>query len=136
MVEVPFSEIVLIARHIKMAELHTWLNRVALDDIHSLTTPAPKPADDTGLSSQRFTVEIEATRDGHTRRVVATGRDIYAFSAVLACEGVERLLAGDFIGAGAHSPGTAFEAREILSALVPNHLAFEVRATGSSSELA
>jgi hypothetical protein len=128
MVEVPFSEIVLITRHVKMAELHTWLNRVALDDIHSSTTPAPKPADETGLSSQRFTVEVVATRNGSTRRVVAEGRDIYAFSAVLVCEGLERLLAGSFIGPGAQPPGIAFEAQKLLSALVPNHLTFEMRA--------
>ena len=30
MVEVPFSEIILISRHVKTGELHTWLSRVAL----------------------------------------------------------------------------------------------------------
>ena len=74
MLEVPFSEIVLITRHVKMAELHTWLNRASLDDIHNSATPAPKPADESGLSSQRFTVEVEATCDGSTRRAVA--RDV------------------------------------------------------------
>ncbi len=128
MVEVPFSEIVLITRHVRMAELHTWLNRVALDDIHSSTTPAPQPADETGLSSQRFAVEVVATRNGSTRRVVAEGRDIYAFSAVLVCEGVERLLAGRFVRAGAQPPGIAFETQELLSALMSNHLTFEMRA--------
>ena len=127
MVEVPFSEIVLITRHVKMAELHTWLNRVALDDIQSSTTPTPKPADETGLSSQRFVVDVVATRDGSTRRMIAQGRDIYAFSAVLACEGVERLLEGNFSCAGAQPPGIIFQAQELLAALVPNHLTFEIR---------
>jgi Saccharopine dehydrogenase NADP binding domain len=130
LVEVPFSEIVLITRHVKMAELHTWLNRIALDDIHSSTTPTPKPADETGLSSQRFIVEVVATRDGSTRRIIAQGRDIYAFSAILVCEAVERLFEDKFsgAGAGAQSAGMIFEAREFLSALTPDHLAFEIRA--------
>lgn len=98
--EVPFAEIVLITRHVKMAELHTWLNRVKLDDIHSLTTPAPKSPEKTGLSSQRFKAEVVATRNSDTRRVVAEGRDSTHFWR-FACEGVERLLAGNFIGAGA-----------------------------------
>lgn len=130
MVEVPFSEIVFIARHVKTAELHTWLNRVALDDIHSSTTPTPKAADDTGLSSQRFIVDVVATRDGSTRRILAHGRDIYAFSAVLACEGVERLLKGKFSGPGAQPPGIVFAAHDLLSALVPDPLTFEIRQTG------
>lgn len=130
MVEVPFSEIVLITRHVKTAELHTWLNRVALDEIHSSTTPAPVPADETGLSSQRFMVDVVATCHGSTRRIIAQGRDIYAFSAILACEAVGRLLDGKFSGAGAQPPGIIFEAQDFLSALVPNHLTFESRADG------
>jgi hypothetical protein len=135
MLEVPFSEIVLITRHVKTAELHTWLNRAALDDIHNSTTPAPKPADETGFSSQRFMVDVVATCDGSTRRIVAQGRDIYGFSAVLVCEGVERLLKGKISGDGAQPPGTIFEAHELLSALVPDHLTLEIRQTGSSSHL-
>ena len=128
MVETPFSEIVLIARHVKTAELHTWLNRMALDDIHNAATPAPQPADKTGRSSQRFIVEVMATRDNKARRVIARGRDIYAFSAGLVCEAVERLLEGKFNGAGAQPPGAIFNAQEILSALAPDHLTFEITA--------
>jgi short subunit dehydrogenase-like uncharacterized protein len=85
MIETPFSEIVLIARHVKTAELHTWLNRIALDDIHDSTTPAPEPADQAGRSAQLFIVDVVATRDGDVRRIIARGRDIYAFSATLVC---------------------------------------------------
>ena len=111
MIETPFSEIILIARHVKTAEIHTWLNRIALDDIHNSTTPAPKPADETGRSAQRFIVDVVATRDGNARRIIARGRDIYAFSATLVCEVAKRLLEGKFSSAGAQPPGAIFNAR-------------------------
>jgi short subunit dehydrogenase-like uncharacterized protein len=128
MVEVPFSEIVLIARHVKTAELHTWLSRIALDEIHDSTTPAPKPADETGRSAQRFIVDVVATRASNERRIIARGRDIYAFSATLVCEAAERLLEGKFRSAGAQPPGAIFNAQEVLSALTPDHLTFEITA--------
>jgi NAD(P)-dependent dehydrogenase (short-subunit alcohol dehydrogenase family) len=128
MVEVPFSEIVLIARHVKTAELHTWLSRIALDDIRNSTTPAPKPADETGRSPQRFIVDVVATRDSDARRISARGRDIYAFSATLVCEVVQRLLEGKFRSVGAQPPSVIFDAQAILSALEPDHLTIGVPA--------
>jgi hypothetical protein len=125
MVEVPFSEIVLIARHVKTSELHTWLSRIALDDIHNSGTPAPKPADETGRSAQRFIVDVVTTRDSNARRVIARGRDIYAFSATLVCEVVERLLEGKFSSAGAQPPGAILRAQEVLFSLSPDHLTLE-----------
>jgi uncharacterized protein YbjT (DUF2867 family) len=124
-VETPLSELILIARHVKTAELHTYLSKIALDDIHDATTPAPKAADDTGRSPQRFIVDVMARRDGETRRIRAGGRDIYAFSATLVCEAVERLLDGKFNGVGAQPAGAIFDARAILSALVPGYLTLE-----------
>jgi short subunit dehydrogenase-like uncharacterized protein len=129
-VEVPFSEIILIARHVKTAELHTYLSKIALNEIRDATTPAPKAADETGRSSQRFIVDVVARRDGVARRIRAQGRDIYAFSAPLVCEAVGRLLEGKFSSAGARPPGAMFDAKEILSALAPDHLTFEITATG------
>jgi NAD(P)-dependent dehydrogenase (short-subunit alcohol dehydrogenase family) len=122
MVEVPFAEMVLLHRHLKTFELHTWLNRPALDDIHDVSTPLPQAVDDSGRSSQRFIVEVVTTRNGEARRIAARGRDIYAFSATLICKAVERLLDGRFSGAGAHPAGVAFNALDLLSALSPDYL--------------
>lgn len=121
----PRALIILINRHVKMTELHTWLTRPALDDIHNSSTPAPKPADETGLSSQRFMVDVVATRDGNTRRIAAERRDIYGFSAVLVFEGIERLLNAEIRSGGAYPPGEVFKAHELLSALEPHHLRLE-----------
>jgi len=119
MVEVPLSEIILIGRHVKTGELRTYLSSVALRDIRDLATPAPKPADATGRSSQRFVVDAVIKRDGKSRRITARGRDIYAFSAPLVSEATACLIEGRFKGAGAQPPGAFFDAPKILSALTP-----------------
>lgn len=125
MVEIPFSEIILIARHIRTAELHTYLNRTALSDVRNPATPAPKAADSTRRSAQRFIVDVVVRRDGIRRCICAQGRDIYAFSAPLICEATVQLLEGRFGSAGAQPPATVFDAEGILSALTPEHLTFE-----------
>jgi hypothetical protein len=70
---------------------------------------------------------VHVRRGGITRRAVAQGRDIYAVTAPLIVEALERVLAGDVPGAGAWSAGEAFDARGFLEALSPAHftLAFE-----------
>jgi short subunit dehydrogenase-like uncharacterized protein len=128
-VEVPFSEIILIARHVKTAELHTHLSSIALRDIRDPATPAPQALDAAGRSPQRFVVEAVVKRDAKTRRIRAQGQDIYAFSAPLVCEAAARLLDGRFSRAGAQPPGAIFNARELLSALTPDPLTFEISAT-------
>lgn len=125
-VEVPFSEIILIARHVKTVELHTYLSSIALGDIRDPATPAPKAADATGRSPQRFVVDAVVRRDGKSRRISARGRDIYAFSAPLVCEVTVRLLERKFSSVGAQPPGAIFNAHEVLSSLTPDHLTFGI----------
>ena len=127
MVEVPLSEIILIARHLKTDELHTYISSNALSDIDDPATPAPK-ADATGRSPQRFVVDAVVSRDGKSRRITARGRDIYAFTAPLVCEATARLLEGKFTSAGAQPPAAIFDAQEFLSALTPDSLIFEITA--------
>jgi uncharacterized protein YbjT (DUF2867 family) len=128
MVEVPLSEIILIARHVNVVELHTWLNTAALSDIRNPATPPPEAADADGRSAQRFAVVAEVVREGKYRRATARGRDIYAFSAPLACEVTARLLEGRFRSAGANAPGAILDAEPVLAALVPKYLELEFTA--------
>lgn len=116
MIEVPFSEVVVIARHLKTARLDTFLSETALNDIRDATTPPPTAVDERGLSAQTFVVEAIVRRGDQTRRAAAVGRDIYGFTAPLVCEAVERLLAGG-VAPGALAPGEAFDAAEFLAAL-------------------
>ncbi|HEY2050805.1 MAG TPA: saccharopine dehydrogenase NADP-binding domain-containing protein [Caulobacteraceae bacterium] len=128
LVELPFSEVPLIARRLRTTELHTYLNEIALRDVGDPLTPTPKPADATGRSAQRFAVEVIVRRSGVGRRILAQGRDIYAFSAPLVCEAVERVLSGEIQDIGAQSPGAVFDAPDFLRALAPEHLTFEIAA--------
>jgi short subunit dehydrogenase-like uncharacterized protein len=117
MIEVPFSEVVVIARHLKTAKLDTFLSESALNDVRDAATPPPTAVDARGRSAQRFVVEAVVRRGGQTRRATAAGRDIYGFTAPLVCEAVERLLAGGVQATGALAPGEAFDAAGFLRAL-------------------
>jgi hypothetical protein len=113
---------------VNTSEIHTYLSSIALSDVRDPATPVPKAADATGRSPQRFVVDAVVTRVDQTRRVVARGRDIYAFSAPLVCEVAERLLEGKFSNAGAHAPGAILDAKDVLEALTRGHLTFEITA--------
>src|SRR2546428_450817 len=126
MVEVPFSEIVLISRHVKTTELHNYINKLAVSDATNPATPSPKAADERGRSEQRFVIEVVITSDGKRRRAVVRGRDIYAVTAPLISEAVTRLLAGNFRKTGASAPGEIFDAKEILNALGSENATFEI----------
>ena len=66
-------------------------------------------------------------RGRESRRVAAQGRDIYAFTAPLVCEAAERLIGGRFRHPGAQPPGAILDATDVLAALAPDHLAFEMK---------
>lgn len=125
-IELPFSEIIVIARHTRTSGLHTYLSHNALRDIRDLTTPPPEPADESGRSAQTFMVEAIVERGGQTRCISAYGRDIYAFSAPLVCEAVRRILDGEARNGGAQAPGAIFDAGDFLGALAEQVPTFEV----------
>jgi short subunit dehydrogenase-like uncharacterized protein len=125
-IELSFSETVLINRHLRLGSLHTYFNHAPLRDLRDANTPPPVAADETGRSSQRFVVEVIAKCGNETRRAIAHGRDIYAVSAPLVCEAAQRILKGEVLAVGAHSPGELFDANGFLQALTPNHLTFQV----------
>jgi hypothetical protein len=116
-IELPFAEVLLISRHLKTTELHTYLTQVAVGDVLNPATPAPKAVDAMGRSEQNFALEVVVTRGGERRRATARGRDSYAVSSPLVCEAVQRLLRGEFRSVGAHAPGAIFDARAVLASL-------------------
>jgi len=126
--EMPFSETVLLSRHVKTAEHHNYLTQVAITDVLDPSTPPPKAADAMGRSAQNFVVEVVVTRGDDHRRAVTRGCDGYAVTAPLTGEAVERLLKGQFSSAGAHAPGEIFDATAILAALGPDY-PFEILTT-------
>jgi short subunit dehydrogenase-like uncharacterized protein len=126
--EVPFSEVPVIARHLPVARLRTYLNNAPLRDLRDSTTPPPVASDQRGRSSQIFLVDVVIRNGSRTRRAVAQGRDIYAFTAPLVVEAVERILDGRARGSGALAPGEAFDSTDFLHALAPEYLTLELDA--------
>ncbi|MDX3854890.1 saccharopine dehydrogenase family protein [Streptomyces sp. AK02-01A] len=115
--EMPFSEIILISRHLKASEIHNYLSQVALDDARDPSTPPPEGIDARGRSAQRFIVEAVVTRDGEQRRASARGQDSYSATASMIGEAAERLLRARDVPAGTHTPGELFKAADFLAAL-------------------
>lgn len=126
-VQGPLSEIILIERHVKAAEIHSWLSQIALDDIRNPTTPPPIATDSIGRSPQRFIVDVSVQVEGKEKRITASGRDIYAFSAPLICEVTARLLDRKFSCTGSHAPGAILDALEVLQALTPEHMSLNIK---------
>lgn len=122
MVELPFTEAILIGRHLQLSELHTYLNTAPLRDLRDTTTPPPVAADASGRSAQTFLVEVEVRQGSMVRRASARGRDIYAITGPLVVEAVERILNDARVQGGVFAPGALFDARNFLAALTPDVL--------------
>ncbi|MEU8615191.1 saccharopine dehydrogenase, partial [Actinoplanes sp. NPDC048791] len=75
-----------------------------------------------GRSAQTFLVEVVARSGGEERRVVASGRDIYAVTAPLVVEAAARIVAGEGASAGVASVGARFDPKDFLNALSPRFL--------------
>lgn len=70
-----------IPTHLSVTDIDTCMTVSAVEDLRSADTSGPVAVDDSGRSAQTFLVEVVATRDGETRRAVASGQDIYAVTA-------------------------------------------------------
>jgi len=116
-VQMPFSEVITIDRHLDVGELRSYLNSTPLDDLRDSTTPPPTATDESGRSTQQFEVDVVVRRGSDTRRISLSGRDIYAVTAPIVVEGAVRLLDGRHRGPGALAPGEAFDAAEVLATL-------------------
>jgi short subunit dehydrogenase-like uncharacterized protein len=113
----PLSEAVVVPHHIACRNLHSWMNLAPLRDLRDPATPAPVAADDSGRSVQRFAVDVRVRRGNRACRASASGRDIYAVTAPLLVEALQRILDGRVCGNGALAAGQAFDARDFLAAL-------------------
>jgi NAD(P)-dependent dehydrogenase (short-subunit alcohol dehydrogenase family) len=122
MVELPFSETITISRHLHVQELHSYINRQALEDIRDPHTPAPVAVDAAGRSAQRFLMDVAVHRAGDVHRRSASGRDIYAITAPLVVEAMERVLDGRCRRIGVVAAGEAFDAADFLAALASTQL--------------
>jgi hypothetical protein len=115
----PFSETITLSRHFNAASIESWINVTALRDIRDTTTPPPEPSDERRRSSQMFVMDV-LVRSGERRsRATAYGQDIYAVSAPIIVEALQRILTGEAAGiAGVRSLGEVVDASAFLETLV------------------
>jgi hypothetical protein len=126
MVALPLSETITISRHLRTRELHSHMNLAPLQDLRNPDTPAPVASDATGRSSQRFAMDVVVRNGGQERYASATGRDIYAITAPLVVEALERLVDGRHGTLGVTTAGATFDARGFLGALAAGQLQLEL----------
>lgn len=117
MLAVPLSEIVTLSRHVRCAEVHSYMNLAPLQDLRAAHTPAPVAADADGRSAQVFLMQTQVRRNGETRVATAQGRDIYAITAPLVVEAMQRIVGGRVRATGVVSAGAAFDARDFLASV-------------------
>lgn len=122
-VELPFSEIITISRHLQARSLRSYLSHASLQEIRDAATPPPAAQDAQGRSAQRFEMVVRARQGDAQRTAAASGQDIYAVSAPLVVEAAARMLRPGFDRRGALALAQAFDARDFLAALSPEPLA-------------
>lgn len=120
--EFTMADVVTVPSHLAIPEVRTYMTSDAARDLAG--ADAPVAVDERGRSAQTFTVDVVVRSGDERRRVVASGRDIYAISAPLAVEAVRRILAGQTRTSGVASAGAMFDASDFLRALSA-HLSVE-----------
>ncbi|MFD7699288.1 saccharopine dehydrogenase family protein [Streptomyces caelestis] len=124
--EFTMADVVTVPSHLSVPEVRTYMTAEAARDLSDPDTPAPAAADELGRSAQTFLVDVVVRSGGAERRAVARGRDIYAVTAPLVVEAVDRILAGRTATVGVASAGALFDAPDFLGAL-SSHLSLELR---------
>ena len=117
MVDLPFSEVITLAHHLKVGAIRSLLNRSALDDIRDASTPPPTAADTSGRSAQRFELAVQLAQGSVTKTAGVSGQDIYAVTAPIVIEAAQRLLAPSYRHSGALALAEAVDPVELLRAL-------------------
>jgi short subunit dehydrogenase-like uncharacterized protein len=121
MVMLPLTEMITLAHHLRPETIDSWINQAPLRDLRDPATPPPKASDAQGRSAQLFVMDVLVRKGDQVRRATASGQDIYAVTAPIIVEALERLLAGEARDkAGVRSLGDAFDARAFLDALGPD----------------
>jgi NAD(P)-dependent dehydrogenase (short-subunit alcohol dehydrogenase family) len=115
--EFTMADVVTIPSHLDIPEVRTYMTVNAAMDLSAPDAPAPLAVDKRGRSAQTFVVDVLVRFGGEERRVAASGQDIYAFSAPLAVEAVDRILTGRTKATGVTSAGAVFDAPDFLRAL-------------------
>ncbi|MEU0793997.1 saccharopine dehydrogenase NADP-binding domain-containing protein [Amycolatopsis sp. NPDC005961] len=109
--EFSMADIVTIPSHVKVPRVTSYMTTKAAEDL-SAAARRTEP--------ETFVVEVTVQAKGRQRQATARGKDIYAVSAPLAVEAVDRILTGRTKTKGVASAGEIFEAKDFLQALNPH----------------
>ncbi|MFD5598012.1 saccharopine dehydrogenase family protein [Streptomyces griseorubiginosus] len=123
--EFTMADVVTVSQHLAVPDVTTYMTTQAVQDIADPDTPAPTAADEDGRSDQTFLVDVVVRSAGAERRAAARGHDIYAVTAPLVAEALERVLTGRTKTVGVVSAGEIFDAADFLHALTP-HITFDL----------
>lgn len=119
------ADVVTVPSHLAVPAVRTHMSVEAARDLADEDTPSPEPVDGLGRSDQTFVVDVLVRAGDVERRATARGQDIYAVTAPLAVEAVQRILAGRTRRTGVASAGAMFDAADFLRALTP-HVSVEL----------
>jgi short subunit dehydrogenase-like uncharacterized protein len=109
--EFSMADIVTIPRHLKVPSVTSYMT---VDAANGLAAAGERDAAET------FVVDVVVRAGDSERRMIARGEDIYAVSAPLAVEAVERILTGRTKAKGVATAGEMFDAPDFLRALAPH----------------
>jgi short subunit dehydrogenase-like uncharacterized protein len=115
--EFTMADAVTIPHHIPVKDINSFMTSCAVSELVDPASEPPAADDESGRSSQTFMVDVFVRSNGETRRISASGRDIYAVTAPLVAEALGRLLDGSARPAGVYTAGQIFDAGEFLQSL-------------------
>ncbi|WP_328449678.1 NAD(P)H-binding protein [Amycolatopsis sp. NBC_00438] len=110
--EFTMADVVTIPSHLDVPSVTTYMTSVAAAGLSAAQERAGSP--------ETFVVDVVVRSGGEERRLAARGQDIYAVTAPLAVEAVERILTGRVRAKGVASAGELFDAPDFLRALAPH----------------
>ncbi|GAA5017844.1 saccharopine dehydrogenase NADP-binding domain-containing protein [Streptomyces siamensis] len=120
------ADVVTVPSHLSIRDVHNYMTIDAARDVLNADTPPPAATDERGRSAQTFLVDVIVRSGTSERRAIAQGQDIYAVTAPIVVEAVDRILMGKTRTAGVASPGKLFDAPDFLRALSP-HVRLDLR---------
>jgi hypothetical protein len=118
--EFTMADVVTVPQHLSIPDVTTYMTTEAVRDVANPHTPAPTATDHIGRSDQTFLVDVVVRRGSAERRATASGQDIYAVTAPLVVEALERVLTGRTRTVGVAAAGEIFDAADFLKALAPH----------------
>ncbi|RSM59101.1 saccharopine dehydrogenase [Amycolatopsis sp. WAC 01376] len=114
--EFTMADVVTVPSHLAIPEVTTYMTVNAAREV---VTPETPTLGANGPSSQEFLVDVVVRSGAAERRIAVRGQDIYAITAPLVVEAVQRVLDGRTKATGVVSAGEVFDAADFLAALAP-----------------